>query len=167
MLPEPSLERVLRYQNEDVVSRFAEDHELSLPEAEEIFTETKRWLWLCAKRKRAVDNGEALALRIPLFNEAYAIDQMWHTFLLFSEDYAAFCADHFGFFVHHHPKRRAERLAWQARIAHDPAGATKERRESLRAIYEHLFDELGEEVLLRWCEEFPARFPLKKATLPK
>lgn len=31
------------------------------------------------------------------------VDEMWHTFLLFTEDYHEFCDFHFGFFVDHMP----------------------------------------------------------------
>ena len=155
------LEAVLSYENENVVHRFAEEHALSVSDANEIFRETKRWLWLCASRKLAVDRGEAEFIRIPLFNEAFAIDLMWHTFLLYTQDYADFCERHFGFFVHHHPRDRKERLAWQERIKNDPEGAQREREADLRKVYSHLYDELGPEVLKLWCEEFPARFRFK------
>lgn len=150
------LSEVLSYQNDDVVARFADDYSLSIADAEDIFLETKRWLWLCAKRKTGVGGQGSFAL--PLFNEVYAVDMMWHTFLLFTKDYAQFCERYFGFFVHHAPKPRAERLAWQAKIAANPDKAWKERRESLVHIYGYLYDELGPEILVRWCEEFPARF---------
>src|SRR5256885_1327174 len=119
------LRDVLAYENENVVSRFAEDFSVSFPDAQEIFLETKRWLWLCAKRKQSVDSGGA-HFSLPLFNEAFAIDMMWHTFLLFTADYAAFCERYFGFFVHHAPKPRAERDAWTARILADPERAWSE-----------------------------------------
>jgi len=149
---------VLAYKNEEVVSRFAEDYRVSIADAEDIFLEMKRWLSICAKRKVAVDRGEVDFIRVPLFNEAYAIDLMWHTFLLYTEDYAEFCDKHFGFFIHHHPRPKAEREAWQSKILADPEGARKERHESLRKVYSYLYDELGPEVLKKWCEEFPARF---------
>lgn len=155
----PSLESVLAYENADVVARFAEDNSLSLADSAEIFTETKRWLWLCAKRKLAVERGEADFLRIPLFNEAFVIDSMWHTFLLYTEDYTAFCDTYFGFFLHHQPRSLAERKAWQARIASDPEGAKRERAADLEKVYGYLYDELGPETLTKWCEEFPAKFP--------
>lgn len=147
------LDRVLAYENEDVVHRFAEDHSLPFADAQEIFLETKRWLWLCAKQNKATQSFD-----LPLFNEAFAIDMMWHTFLLFTEDYADFCQSHFGFFLHHRPKSRQKRLEWQAKIASDPNQAWAERRESLEQVYGYLYDELGPEILLKWCEEFPARF---------
>ncbi|SDY81814.1 hypothetical protein SAMN05661080_04705 [Modestobacter sp. DSM 44400] len=32
-----------------------------------------------------------------------AVDVAWHTFILFTRDYAAFCTETFGRFVHHQP----------------------------------------------------------------
>lgn len=155
------LANTLAYQNADVTARFAEDFGVSQGDAEEIFTECKRWLWLCAKRKRELESGRGESFVVPLFNEAFAIDLMWHTFLLFTEDYARFCEQKFGFFVHHYPRPRAERLAWQEKIRTDPEGARAERSASLERVYASLYDELGPEILVKWCEEFPARFPFK------
>lgn len=155
-----SLGDVLSYRNVDVVSRFAEDFHVSEADAEDIFLEMKRWLWICAKRKVILDRGDGEFFQVPLFNEANAIDLMWHTFLLYTEDYAAFCELHFGFFVHHQPRSQAERKAWKERIESDPDGAWAERRSSLRKVYDYLYEELGPETLVKWCEEFPARFKL-------
>ena len=154
----PSIESVLAYQNDDVVHRFAEGHSVSVSDAQEIFTETKRWLWICAKRKVMVDNGEIDFMPFPLFNEANAIDLMWHTFLLYTQDYADFCNQYFGFFIHHQPRSRAERLEWQKTIQENPDYAREVRKETLRKSYEYLYDEIGPEILVKWCEEFPARF---------
>jgi len=152
------LEDVLAYQNDDVVIRFSTDNDISFDDSQEIFLETKRWLWICAKRKIALDRGEIEFFNIPLFNEAFIIDSMWHTFLLFSEDYLNFCQKYFGFYVHHYPKTHKETLKWRERIEKDPEGARLERRESLKKVYGYLYDELGPETLLKWCEDFPNRF---------
>jgi hypothetical protein len=152
------LGEILNYRNENVVGRFAEQYSISEQDAEEIFTETKRWLWLCAKRTRQVEAGSAESFQLPLFNEAFAIDMMWHTFILFTEDYARFCQTYFGFFIHHHPKTKAERQSWSERIQIDREEAWRERRQNLEKIYNYLFDELGPEILIKWCEDFPQRF---------
>ena len=131
---------------------------MSLQDAEDVFLEMKRWLWLCAKRTGAVNSGEVDFLRVPLFNEAYIIDMMWHVFILFTQDYADFCEEYFGFFVHHHPRPKKEREAWTAEIARDPARAKQIRMDELRKVYSYLYDELGPDILVRWTEEFPARF---------
>jgi hypothetical protein len=151
------LDEVLRYQNDEVVHRFSSDHSISVADAEEIFLETKRWLWLCASQMAAAPNG--IGERIPLLSEARVLDLMWHTFLIFTTDYAAFCEKYFGFFVHHHPRMRAEKEAWTKRIAEDKEGAIAERRAMLRKAYILVADRLGTATLKKWCDDFPSRFP--------
>lgn len=36
------------------------------------------------------------------------VDEVWHTFILFTRDYANFCQDVFGFFVHHTPDTKLD-----------------------------------------------------------
>jgi hypothetical protein len=143
------LAEVLRYENAEVVYRFSVDHGVSLLDAEEIFVETKKWLWLCAAEPTA---------KIPLLSEARAVDEMWHTFLLFTDAYAKFCETNFGFFVHHFPRTRAEKEAWEKQVAENAKAAMAERRAHLRTAYEIICDRLGPETLQKWCEDFPARF---------
>lgn len=38
------------------------------------------------------------------------VDEAWHEFILFSRDYAEFCQDAFGHFLHHHPNTPLTRL---------------------------------------------------------
>ena len=37
----------------------------------------------------------------------------------------------------------------------------QEKEENLRRAYNYIYDELGPEILTKWCEEFPARFQFK------
>lgn len=151
------LDEVLRYRNDEVVHRFSADHSISKADSEEIFLETKRWLWLCANEMAAASDG--IGERIPLLSEARVLDMMWHTFIIFTTEYASFCQKYFGFFVHHHPRTRVEKEAWSKRIAEDEAGAVAERRAMLRKAYVIVADRLGPATLKKWCEDFPARFP--------
>jgi hypothetical protein len=152
------LNSVLTYQNDDVVNRFSEDYNVSFSEAQEIFLETKRWLWLCAKQAQDIKSGKTEAFRIPLFNEANAIDLMWHTFLIYTHDYAEFCQKYFGFFIHHFPTTKKERDDWKAFVETNPDKAWEKRKESLEKVYGYLYDELGPEILLKWCEDFPQKY---------
>ena len=52
-----------------------------------------------------------------------AIDEMWHTFVLFTQPYAAFCQRYFGRFIHHAPSTRVEREGEQALWQSDPEAA--------------------------------------------
>ena len=152
-----SLDEVLAYKNDEVVHRFARDYKLTLADAEEIFFETKRWLWLCASEMAAAPDSPVK--RIPLLSEARVIDLMWHMFVIFTRDYTDFCNAHFGFYLHHQPRLRAESEAWDKRVAEDPQAALAEHRERLRGAYELIYDRLGHATLKKWCEEFPKRFP--------
>jgi hypothetical protein len=140
------LKTVLAYQNEEVVARFCADHDRTRDQGEEIFLETKRWLWLCAHHAEAGHRGEDLTMN----REMAVIDEMWHTFLLFTRDYYDFCHRYFGCFVHHQPTPTSVKQAM-----------TPERRmKTLKANYEYIYDHLGADVLKRWCEEFPERYPI-------
>lgn len=154
-----SLEQTLNYKNNDVVWRFAEDYNLSENDSEDIFLELKRWLWICARKQVQVEKGEISPFILPLFNEAYVIDLMWHHFLIFTLDYQNFCQDHFGFFIHHLPRPFSERKAWSEKIQTHPEEAKIERREMLEKVYSYLYDELGADILIKWCEVYPQKFP--------
>jgi hypothetical protein len=151
------LDEVLAYQNDEVVLRFCLDFGVSRADADDIFLETKRWLWLCASEIAASSDG--VGERIPLFSQARIIDLMWHTFLIFTKDYTQFCQRHFGFYVHHQPRTSVEKAAWDRLIADDREAAVAERRQMLRRGYELIHDRLGKDILVKWCEDFPSRFP--------
>jgi len=63
---------------------------------------------------------------------------MWHTFLLFTRDYATFCETHFGAFLHHVPDEAVEEGALRERIS---------RQFGL------VYDLLGEATLTAWYDE--------------
>jgi hypothetical protein len=144
-----SLDQVLAYRNDDVVDRFCTEWDVERAEAEALFDDLLRWLWLVAQ-----PGGPSLAITEPLL----AIDEMWHTFVLFTADYDRFCRDHVGHFVHHAPTTRAIRDADAALRAADPEAARARFEARERAQYEHVLDTLGEDVLLRWYVDLPTRF---------
>ena len=69
---------------------------------------------------------------------------MWHTFLLFTRDYADFCARYFGFFLHHAPADEDEDVA---PVDDDTYRATLERQ------YAFVCDVLGPDTLTAWYDE--------------
>lgn len=89
--PKVDLNKIMRYENWRVVKRIQKDFGLSSAAAEELFTDTKKFLYVCATNP---------ATRL---GPTSKIDDGWHTFLLFTRDYADFCKEHFGRFMHHQP----------------------------------------------------------------
>jgi hypothetical protein len=84
------LAAVTDYKNPELIERFKRKLGLSASDAEQLFVDTKRYLYLCAVA------GKPLA-------PPAQIDQGWHEFLMYTKDYQEFCSSHFGKFVHHTP----------------------------------------------------------------
>lgn len=92
-------------------------------EGRELFREVKRYLVL---------NRIYPDHRLPMVSRR--IDEVWHQFVLFTHEYASFCQQHVGRFLHHHPSNA-------------PGSRTTETESSPRTIaefrrhYESVFGE--------------------------
>lgn len=138
-IPNVTLTDVLAYQHPGIVRRYAKDHGASLEEAEEVFREMLKWLYLCYRS--ATDGAEdAVCVMTP---DIEKIDWMWHTFLLFTRDYADFCEHYFGFFVHHIPNEEEEDKPLEEAVV----------REQLEKQYTQVYNALGEKTLLTWYDD--------------
>lgn len=146
---------VLAYRNDRVIDSFMTKFAVTRDEAEAIFTEVRRWLWYVASTTPTEDNPEAHGID----EEIFIIDEMWHTFILVTRDYATFCADMFGRFLHHDPGS-AGAEAYGANYSIDEhldhedevVARTVTRK---RAKYLDIHRRLGEEVFVKWYLEFP------------
>ncbi|MCG7400252.1 glycine-rich domain-containing protein [Caballeronia zhejiangensis] len=74
-----------------VIARFCESQQETPERAERIADELRHFLVLCARSK-----DEGYAIRDP-------IDEMWHTFLIFTKDYFTFCSNLGKRYIHHEP----------------------------------------------------------------
>lgn len=144
-----TLEEVLAYTNDDVVERYAKDRDTDLEAARARFEDVKRWLWLCYEAKREQDAGLD-APRLAIFPEQAELDEMWHTFILFTRPYSEFCWRFFGRYLHHEPTPERDKQASAERLVHAREEVLAERKQSYRAVAEYAFDKLGEDVARRW-----------------
>lgn len=89
---DPALWQAIQGYDLTVVTRtFAERCAEHAAVAETLELECKRFLYLAA-----IAPNLALAPTKP-------VDEYWHQFVLFTEEYNAFCAQFHGYFVHHNP----------------------------------------------------------------
>jgi hypothetical protein len=132
-----TLADVLAYRHPGVVRRYAKEQHASREEAEEVFRETLKWLYLCG---RALREGFACAMT----PEIAQLDEMWHTFVLFTPDYADFCERYFGLFLHHVPNDDEDEVS---------EGGDEAVRGQLERQFGLVYDVLGEDTLRRWYEE--------------
>ncbi|MDI1434591.1 glycine-rich domain-containing protein [Polyangium sorediatum] len=151
-----SLDEVLAYRNRDVVQRFLVSYPMDPADAEEIFTETKRWLWLIGQKSKLRSRRRLLVTQ-PMA----ALDEMWHCFLLFTQNYGAFCARFFGQFIHHEPVTLAEKARARRRMQKDPEGFARAFARQMEWQYEFVAEHLGEETLRRWYVELPLKYPME------
>lgn len=139
------LSTVLKYKNEDVIDRFLVMYDIEKVEAQKIFNETLKWLWLGNK----VDG-------VFIDDSTLIIDEMWHNFILFTQDYEKFCLYNFGRYIHHQPEKRK-----QGDYYHVPLNI-EEHKNKLENLYGAVYDHLGEDTLHTWFEQFPEKYNLEK-----
>lgn len=140
----PSLGDLLNYKNENVLHRFEKDYKNTRLDSQSAFKELMRFLWLAEKHyceRKQFPEYEQLQFKCYILEEMVEIDYMWHTFLLFTKDYAEFCQTYFGKFIHHHPVS----LASDEETVNE-SDLTKNNRLFLNYIY----DELGESTFRTW-----------------
>jgi len=140
------LQSILSYKNEDIISRFVDLFCIDEPEAEDIFNETKKFLYVC----------QVPGFFIP--DELLIIDEMWHNFILFTKEYQKFCKEHFGFFFHHLPASKQEKENQQQLNITAPEKIKAEFHEKLNFVMSQVYDHLGEDTLIKWFKEYPVKY---------
>jgi hypothetical protein len=95
-------QKAMRYDIADVMRRYAEHTRLPQEALDEHEREIKRFLVMCAA------NPGMYAMRGPL-------DELWHTFIIFTSSYAKFCRLLGGRFIHHQPTAPEEAPPKKAR----------------------------------------------------
>src|SRR5688572_4424201 len=108
-----TLQELLQYSNPDIISRFTDLFDVPEQEAEDIFNETKKFLYIS---------------RIPgvfIPDELLIVDEMWHNFILFTKEYQHFCQFYFDNYLHHTPSTKAAKQLRREHIATDVAAARK------------------------------------------
>jgi len=83
------------YQNDGVCKRFAEEHDTSLEDAERVFLEMKRFLYV------------SIICQQPC-SPSKLVDEMWHTFIVYTMHYRSFCNGFNGSFIDHTPSDKPE-----------------------------------------------------------
>jgi hypothetical protein len=83
---------IMRYPMTHILKRCQQDHDYSADDMIILETELKKYFILAALKKG------------PLGMYSNDVDNLWHTFILFTQDYAEFCDQCIGYFLHHVPE---------------------------------------------------------------
>lgn len=142
------LDNVLNYKNEGVLLRFMDEFGIGKNDATRIFEDMLRWLWLNALHTVELKNGtKGIPGRLGIRAEQLVIDEMWHIFMIYTEDYRNFCEKHFGFFIHHAPNDAPKE------------SLSAENLESYLIQYlTYVHHHLGHATMCRWFEEYGEKY---------
>ncbi len=155
----PSLEAVALHENTKVVTGFMKSFAISFEEAAEIFDQVKKMLWLINEMEFEGLKNENRMFSID--SSLLVIDEMWHTFILFTRDYRKFCFDHFGYFIDHVPtvgteSEVIERFAELSALGEDERNARI--MDEKRWQYTYVFQKLGKDCFLKWYQVFHQKY---------
>lgn len=137
----PSLAILNNYRNQQVLNRYENEHPNNKLNSEEAFSELLKYFWLSQKHKKArkeSPHDKHLNFTCVVHTEMKEMDDMWHTFLLFTKDYMDFCHNYFGEYIHHYPAKENEALQ-----------NDKFERE-FNQYLSYIYDNLGEDTLNVW-----------------
>lgn len=137
------LVKPISYYNEDVVYRFMKIYNVEEDEANIIFEETIKFLSL-----------SSLDFSFFIDDSMLIIDEMWHNFILFTNDYGKFCFENFGRYIHHQPTTKREKEEQEI----NKKQKLLEYKNKTRQQYEIIYDNFGEETLKRWYVDFSDKY---------
>ena len=138
-----SLSELLQYHNENILNRYEKDYPDNKLKSKEVFNELMKYLWLIQKHKDAkklYPEKEELNFVCAMYPEMSEIDDMWHTFIIFTKDYMSFCERYFNKYIHHIPNTSDQPLQ-------------KEVFKNGLALYlSFIYDNLGEDTVVKWFD---------------
>ena len=143
-----TLNNLLNYKNENVIFRFTKIYAVTEDEANDIFCETLKWLWLSQKVNYPFFIDDSISI----------IDEMWHNFILFTKDYNDFCNKYFGKYIHHQPSTKEDARVWKDNWDKQ----LKEFEKQLEEQYEIIYDTLGADTLEKWYRDYAEKYSSEK-----
>ena len=155
----PSLEEVMAYENNLVIGSFLKAFAVTNEEAHDIFNQVKAMFWLINEMEH--EGFKEQKKHFTIDDSLVIIDEMWHTFILFTKEYDRFCRETFGYFIHHLPMVDTEKseAEWAAQID----GLSREQvvakvMNEKRWQYTYVFKKLGQATFLKWYTEFNGKY---------
>lgn len=139
-----TLKEVLSYTNQRIVRKFRVVFAVDEAEAERIFVELKKFLWLSALRRAEHRDGiPGVPNMLTVHVSMVIMDEMWHIFILHTQEYIEFCNQYLDEYVHHSPGR------------FDFVPPTVEQTEMQLA---YIWERLGEETVLLWYDTYEQQY---------
>ena len=124
------IKAIMNYEMPHVIARCQKDYNYSNEDMLILEKELKRYLALSTIKP---NDGTGMF--------SGDVDNLWHSFILFTHEYADFCHKHIGFFVHHIPELDRENKTLKQR---------EEARKDFQAFIKNYEEAFGEEIHPIW-----------------
>lgn len=156
------LAEVQAYRFDAAVQRLVVDHSITRRDAELLFANTLKMLWLMAHHRAERYSSGAVSPNFPstifVYEPMLPLDEGWHTFILFTKEYSDFCKNFLGGYLHHAPTTAEDSARDQTLFDVDPDGFLNKREQEIRNQCSYIVKGLGPETLRLWFDDFPERF---------
>jgi len=146
-----SLEEALDFNGDEVIYKFMESYDVTFEEGAELFEETKKWLWYCMHYEKSFIDKSMLM-----------IDNMWHTFILFTKLYSQYCNSKFGIFLHHSPATKKEKDKFRLERKENIKKVLQDSYQKNKKQYEAIHDLLGPKTLIKWFGDFSEKYSIER-----
>lgn len=138
----PDLNSLTSYRNFRVIEKFQRDYPHLSNQAEDVFVELMKYLWLSQKQRRdlqANPQERNFNFLLAIYDDMIPVDDMWHCFILNTREYEKFCHHYFGKFLHHIPDAMEDLPPTKEELAID-----------LEKFASYVYDNLGEQTVKTW-----------------
>ncbi|WP_346881342.1 hypothetical protein [uncultured Algibacter sp.] len=141
------------YIHHETILRFTDAYEMDIDEAKDIFNEMKKLLSLM----NHYGDNEYIFTHEPL----WIVDEMWHTFLLYTKEYRLFCNTYFGRIIDHDIVVREQKQKIIVGLEDKDSEITDNVSDAVKRLYQLIYDFLGRDTLIKWIDVYG-----KKYTIP-
>ncbi|MFT5766047.1 MAG: hypothetical protein ACI8X3_003485 [Saprospiraceae bacterium] len=148
-----SLEETLAYKNKFAIDRFKQTRPDAAEEADLIFDDLKRFLWLVATQEERKAKGEEVP-DLSFAQSMLVLDDMWHAFILCTNFYTEFCNEYFGNYIHH----PTDMPKYIKNTKTDGMEEEEAMSIFLTEMITRVIEEFGEEIAERWFDYY-AKYP--------
>lgn len=129
--------------------------DVSPEEAEEIFEETKKFIYLASTCQEECFN-------IAIHEQIQVIDEMWHTFIQFTDKYHHFCTTYLGGFLHHFPFTREMLREEIKHVSMNNTSFEDYKTQAYVSQIDKIKEKLGEDTVIKWYADFATRYSIEK-----
>ncbi|HLJ31969.1 MAG TPA: hypothetical protein VKU36_06020 [Candidatus Babeliales bacterium] len=126
-----NIDAIMNYSMPDVIARCQKDHNYTDEDMVILEQELKKYLALSLVTKKG-DLGTGMY--------STDVDNLWHSFILFTKEYADFCDKYIGFFIHHAPETETVRSPERQ----------EESRKDFQAFVKNYEETFGQEIHSIW-----------------